>query len=321
MCITGNFSGSADFDPRPGSAILNSTGNNDVFIERLNSNGDIVWVKQMAGIQQSEASGISIDTDIAGNIVLAGQFKGTIDFNPGTAVYSLTAVGNRVNLFILKIDSSGNFIWAKQLEGKPEEATPYSLKVDFTGSIYVKNFFNGTIDFDPGLAVFNVSGLYVSGLLKLNAAGGFVWAKQIGGRSTGFNNFVNNSMCILNGNIYNTGSFSYSVDFDPGPEIYPLTAKGTKDIFILKLDTLGNFGWVVQMGGEGTEAGSNSIAVDALENVYTAGMFKGMVDFDPGQPTYNLTPAGTNEIFIHKMRMCEFPHVLVFLLQNAMHIY
>lgn len=306
LCITGNFSGSADFDPGPASVMLQSTGASDVFITIFKANGDLVWAKKTAGINQSEASGISIDADEGGNFILAGQFTGTVDFDPGAASNTLTSTTGAINLFILKINSTGNFIWARQLEGSPVEATPYSLIVDNSGSIYVKSFFNGMIDFDAGAGVNNISGAYISVLLKLNASGDFAWTRQIGGESTGLNNFVNNSMCILNGNIYNTGSFTSSVDFDPGPEIYPMTAVGTRDIFILKLDTLGNFGWVVQMGGAGSEAGSNSVAVDAIENVYTAGMFKGTVDFDPGQPVYNLTPVGSNEIFIHKMRMCEF---------------
>jgi len=82
---------------------------------------------------------------------------------------------------------------------------------------------------------------------KLDTAGNFKWAKRIGrfltdhGTSIISDNF---------GNIFTTGSFSGTTDFNPDSlGTFYLTASGTSDIFILKLDSLGNFVWVKQMGG------------------------------------------------------------------------
>jgi hypothetical protein len=83
------------------------------------------------------------------------------------------------------------------------------------------------------------------------------------------------------GNIYATGYFQGTVDFDPGPGEAYLASSGGKDIFILKLDADHNYQWAVSASGVGDEEGA-AIAVDGTRKVYVAGFFDGTVDFDPG---------------------------------------
>src|SRR4051812_42350353 len=54
--------------------------------------------------------------DFAGNIYSTGHFEGTVDFDPGSGVYNMTAIGT-YDLFVLKLDNNGNFIWARQMGG------------------------------------------------------------------------------------------------------------------------------------------------------------------------------------------------------------
>ena len=93
------------------------------------------------------------------------------------------------------------------------------------------------------------------------------------------------------GNVYTTGYFQGTVDFDPGAGTFNLTSAGLQDIFISKLDAAGNFVWAKQLGGTLNDVGY-SIALDTSGNVYTTGFFRDTVDFDPGAGTFNLTPAG-----------------------------
>ena len=108
------------------------------------------------------------------------------------------------------------------------------------------------------------------------------------------------------GNVFTTGYFDNIVDFDPGAGTFNLTSVGSTDIFISKLDAAGNFVWAKQMGGTMDDRGQ-SIALDASGNVYTTGYFNGTADFDPGAGTFNLTSAGSYDIFVHKMADCLAP--------------
>ena len=81
------------------------------------------------------------------------------------------------------------------------------------------------------------------------------------------------------GNVYVTGYFQDTVDFDPGPGVFNLKSNGSYDIFIQKLDADGNFIWAKQMRGDG--AFGTSIEIDTNGYMYCLGNFSGTVDFDP----------------------------------------
>src|SRR6185369_17249627 len=90
------------------------------------------------------------------------------------------------------------------------------------------------------------------------------------------------------GNIYTTGSFEGEADFDPGPKTLLLRPIGDDDIFILKLDTLGNLVWAKNMGGIYDSGYGLSMALDSSNDIYTTGFFDGQMDFDPGGGKFNL---------------------------------
>ncbi len=120
------------------------------------------------------------------------------------------------------------------------------------------------------------------------------WADGIGGLSTKKSQSIATD---LNGNVYMTGYFSGTVDFDPGPGKYNLTSKGGNDIFVAKYSPEGTLLWAKSMGYGGPDIGY-SIAVGSNGLVYIAGSFTSTVDFDPGPGTSNLTSAGGTDIFI-----------------------
>ncbi len=118
---TGHFDGTVDFDPGPGVVNLTSTGAADVFITKLNSAGNLVWVKSFGGVPANNDVGSSITTDASGNVYTTGYFYGTVDFDPGASTFTLTSVA--YDIFISKLDASGNFIWAKQMGGSDAESS------------------------------------------------------------------------------------------------------------------------------------------------------------------------------------------------------
>src|SRR5690348_8520371 len=104
---TGIFEGTADFDPGPGVYSLTSVGLQDIFICKTDAMGNFVWAKAIGGVNNDV--GYSISLDHFGNLYTTGYFSGTVDFNPNSGTFNLTAVGNK-DCFICKLDTSGNFI-------------------------------------------------------------------------------------------------------------------------------------------------------------------------------------------------------------------
>ena len=103
------------------------------------------------------------------------------------------------------------------------------------------------------------------------------------------------------GNVYTTGYFEGTVDFDPGPESFNLTSAGADDIFISKLSNNGDFLWAKAMGGTVWDQGLG-VSIDSSGNVYTTGLFRLTADFDPGPETFNLTSTEESiDIFVSKL--------------------
>ncbi len=294
--ITGYFELTADFDPGPGVYNLTSVGSMDIFVAKLDTAGNFEWAVSMgaSGIDK----GYSVSADAAGNVYATGYFVGTVDFDPSAGTYNLTAAD--YDGFISKLDPSGNLLWAKQINSN-SYLYSFSVDIDGAGNVYTTGSFAGTGDFDPGAGVFNLTS---SGnismdifILKLNAAGNFIWAKKMDGNGTDHGRSIH---CDAFGNVYTSGNFSGSVDFDPGAGSFLLTSAAAYDIFISKLDSAGNFIWAKKIGGNGNDFGW-SISSDAAGNVYTTGEFRGVVDFDPGLATHNMVSAGNADIFISKI--------------------
>ncbi len=227
---TNSISNPVDFDPGPGIYNLSPDGNADVFISKLNADGDFVMARQIGGVNLEQAYAITLDG--TGNIFVTGYFNGKCDFDPGSAVFNLSAQGDE-DIFITKLNIAGNFVWAKQIAG-PLSEFGNAITTDADGNIYLAGYFYGTPDFDPGPAVYNIatkgsSDVFVT---KLDGDGNFRWARSMGGNSADWaHSFFLDGL----GNIYTTGYFSAVVDFDIGPGTYFLTSVGNRDVFVHKM--------------------------------------------------------------------------------------
>jgi hypothetical protein len=285
---TGYFLRTADFDPGPGTYNL-TTPDMDIYVSKLDSSGNFVWAKSMGGANGDQGNSIAVDS--SGNVYTTGLFKETADFDPGPGTYNLTSAGTD-DIFVSKLDSSGDFVWAKSMGGVLQWDQGWGIALDSAGNVCTTGRFEGTVDFDPGPGTYNLSGggCFVS---KLDSSGDFVWAKSMGDWGRGI--AVDGS-----GNVYTTGPFLGTADFDPGAGTYNLISAGLGDIFVSKLDSSGDFVWAKSVGGTGNDWGQD-IGVDSAGNVYTTGEFEGTVDFDPGTGTHNLTSAGAWDIFVLKL--------------------
>ncbi|MBU1821874.1 MAG: SBBP repeat-containing protein, partial [Bacteroidetes bacterium] len=227
---TGYFQGTVDFDPGAAMANLTVAGSFDMFVSKLDGDGNFVWAKSMGG--SIVTHGRSIAVDASGNVYTTGSFHGTADFDPGAATAYLTSAGHG-DTFICKLDASGNFVWAKSMGGSVFDSG-FSITVDASGNVYTIGLFFGTVDFNPGLATADLTSagfndIFVS---KLDAFGNFIWAKRMGGSGYDYGESI---AVDASGHVYTTGYFEGTADFDPGTATANLTSVSVWDIFVSKL--------------------------------------------------------------------------------------
>src|SRR5207253_4820 len=152
--------------------------------------------------------------------------------------------------------------------------------------VYVTGGFAGTVDFDPGpgTTLLTSLGSLDAFVAKFSSTGALVWARQLGGTS-----FDQGTGIAVDGagNVFTTGLFQGTADFDPGAGTILLTSVGSLDVFVSKLASTGALVYARQLGGTSNDQGLG-IAVDGSGNVFTTGSFRGTADFDPGTGTSNL---------------------------------
>jgi len=292
---TGNFNGTTDLDPSPTVSNLVSFGNQDIFVLKLDMNGDFIWAQKMGG--SASESGESLKIDASGAVYVTGYFSGMTDFDPGVSTSNLISAGND-DIFLLKLNSNGSLAWVKQIGGTSFDSGK-SIALDITGNVYLTGSFIGSVDFNHGSAVkiftsLGSTDIFVS---KFDSEGNFIWAKQMGGNSDdeGFYLCVDGS-----GSTYVTGSFFTTCNLDPGVSNSNVTSNGQVDIFISKFDQSGNFVWGKAFGGIRVDVGK-AIATDGMGNVLVTGRFGGTVNFDPGTGVTNLISAGGSDVFVQKL--------------------
>lgn len=297
--LTGTYIGLTDFDPGPGTVNLDLYGAHDVFVQKLDTDGNLEWVKGFGGTSSEEGYDLVRDDD--GNIYVSGRFEGTVDFDPGVNTYNIDAIGS-ADIFTVKLDSLGEFEWAKTAGGTTYDFST-ALTVDGNSDVYTVGRFEGTVDFDPGVGEFNLTsnGTTDGFIQKLDSDGNFIWAIQIGGTNW---DIVNSIDIDESDNLYIIGSYSGVVDFDPSTNVEALTANGTGDVFILKLNASGEFIWVEGIGGTGSDNGM-SITVDDSRNICISGSFENTVDCDLGVSDVNIISNGYDDIFVCRYTSCE----------------
>jgi len=277
--VTGYFSGSATF----GTTTLTSSGYEDIFVAKLDINGNWLWAKQAGGTSSDIGYGIAVDA--YGNSYVTGYFKSS---SCSFGTITLTSSGYE-DIFVAKLDINGNWLWAKQAGGTSEDGGT-SIAVDANGNSYVTGSFKESANF--GTTTLTSSGSWDIFVAKIDHNGNWLWAKQAGGTDNdgGISIAVDD-----NGNSYVTGGFyGSSCSFSTITLIN--SSIEYSDIFVAKIDYNGNWLWAKQAGGTGYDAGYG-IAVDTNGNSYVTGEFDGSATFG----TTTFTSSGGSDIFVAKL--------------------
>ena len=286
--LTGSFSGSAAF----GSITLQSTGQTDAFVAKLDPKGNVLWAEDLGSTASTDDDfGRGVALDSAGNVYVTGVFTGTAKFGPTPPV----SVGGQ-DIFVAKLDTNGNILWAKGFGGQTSDQGQ-AITVDPSGNVYTTGNFSGIADF--GGTVLTSLGLTNVFVTKQDANGNLLWVKSFGNGTgnapdqgdSGFGIAVDNA-----GNVYATGIFSDTITFGSTT----LTSHGETDGFFAKLDPTGAPQWALQIGG--TDAANDhdeglGIVTDASGNSYATGDFKGTATIGSSV----LVSAGQNDAFVTRI--------------------
>lgn len=274
--ITGLFSNQVDFD----KFTLRSVGSGDMFTAKIDPSGKVIWAKQAGGSRLD--GGNEVVTDASGNALVITNTYGTVTV--GDVV--LNHQGKQ-DIFIVKYDSNGNFLWTKQIAGAGDEQGR-GIGVDKQGNVLITGEFTDTLSFGSK-KIESSSILKDIFLAKYDSSGNLLWAKSFGTTGEDYGRGIGADAA---GNIYFSGVFSGSVKF--GNKTLN-SVEGSKDIFLAKTDASGNILWVRQMGGSGPDEGCE-IEVDEQGNTYISGEFPNNATFE----STVLKSAGFRDVFTAK---------------------
>jgi hypothetical protein len=293
--VAGTFAGTADFDPGPGTAELTSFGGFDIFIQKLDTNGNFIWVKQFGGPSDDgmvtpdfpfngfpDPLGLTINVTDVGDLVMSATFTDSIDANPdeNNELWFRSEVEGLTACLAAKITSNGEMEWARRTSSA--NSNVYSSDVNTQGEIYLAGNFSfwTPVDFDPSplQEYFLESDAYDIFIQKLTSSGDLDWVIQFPNASNGDHVFIE---LDNNGDIVFSGTFHDTVDFDPGLSEFILIEQNAtgEATFVCKLSDNAEFIWsgAIQNQGGG---GYDRLVVDDLNNIYFSQVITQQTDVD-----------------------------------------
>ncbi len=274
-----NFAGTG----KGGPETLLSAGWHDAFVAKLDPTGKHVWSRGFGDIDGQRLNALTVDQN--GNVLIAGEFSGTIAFSGIEAgAGSLVGTGSW-DTFVAKLDPNGSLIWAKQFGGAPLGAqVAEAIAVDATGNVYVAGGFDHSIEFGaPGEAgttgFTNTNGDYSHDafLAKFDSNGAHVWSQHFG--AMGGSASATALAVSPQGKVAIAGWFTETLDFTPDDDASAgLSSGGGTGSYVAVFDGLGAQQWSRGFIGTGYLE-PTSVAIDSKESVLVAGGFAGALDF------------------------------------------
>ena len=277
IITTGIFSNPMDIDPGPSELLITPFVQSSTFIQSLNSGGGLDWAVVL------DVQNAALDVDSNDDLLLTGSFSGTVDFDPGENE-SLLTTENPNALFILKLSSSGEFLWVKMIDNV--NGSREDIKLSNENKIMISASFAGSIDVDPGeeeliLTTQQLSGTFI---VQLDDVGNLEWAQQIESPQLWYGSYKNQYHAYDNsGNLYFGTTFFQYIDLttDIVADSIPANNLSYENI-IIKYAPNGEILWTKIFGSNTEYEYVRSIDVDSEGSVYCVGRFNLYIDFDEG---------------------------------------
>lgn len=292
----GWFEGATSFNPSHTGDSATCVQPNP-FLVQYDSLGNLNWYKHWESNDMAYL--ISVDTDPNGNIYGLGQFTNSIDLDPGATVNSTPI--DEGGIFIVKLAPSGNLLWAKAIHAPNADGgsmLPRQISVSPSGEVYLSGEFNGSFDWDPSAVTqthLTTTGNRAFFILHLSTTGDYIWFSQMDFADELTNQIA--GLCVAgNGQVYATGRFTNTVDFDPSASVSNVT-ESNGAAFLLSLLSDGSLNWVHTIPeGYGYDCESIGDSVIFAGNFNTSA--SGSFDFDFGTGIQDIASDGIDAYFL-----------------------
>ena len=292
--ITGIFTGTVNFNPF-GAAynlVSYSVYSIDAFWAKYDSNGNLLNAYSFGGAGYDQGNDIKVAP--SGEIYIIGSFEQTVDFDPSGSVNNKTSNGAS-DIFITKFSTSYTLDYVIAMgSNNTTYFTDNGTAIDVNptdGSVIASGFFEGTMNMNPNGITVNRSSWSGSrdGFIgKYNSSGVLVWGYAIG--SGGFD-VISDCTLDTNGDVYITGEFKYTTNFNPGGTPNYLSATGSNsDIFISKYSATGFNTLAFRLGTVQGEAGTSLTTNNNV--LFLGGYYMGSL-FDANPAGGNILPSSS----------------------------
>ena len=261
-------------------------GDEDSYVAKFDNSGNIIWARSFGGPDLDEIQAIDVDQN--GNVYIAGYYESpTLNFDAFTLINS-----GHYDVFISKLDNSGNVLWAKSFGGTDYEID-FSVKCDLTGSIYITGYYLSSQLIIESF-VFNNQGSNDIFLIKYDTDGNLIWARSFGGQSGETSNDM--SFDSYN-NLYLTGRFwGDTMQFD-AESIFNTT--GYPKMFVTKFNPSGVAQWAKTCDNCTGYHWVSKICTDHNDNIYLGGTLSNNCNITIDN--YSLINQGNDDIFLVKL--------------------
>ncbi len=252
LILSGSYNGLADLNPDPNiDSILFSVLNFDCFIEKIDTAGQLIWLKTYINNNGNYTPTLGsnslifiydIEIDNNNNIILVGNVNDTIDFDFSTN--TALSVDINKNAFIHKISSNGHHIWSERFGGDEYNEWWASVAIDSLNNIYsFGQFYHhisdaSPIDFDPGpgFAYLPVPYEWDAYILKLSENGDYIWAKKMSSDI----NIETYDIHLHHNYLYLSGIHMKNTDLNPDEEVNFYGDPGENNGYIVRLKACDN---------------------------------------------------------------------------------
>jgi gliding motility-associated-like protein len=292
LVAVGQFHSNINVD----GANIELKGTTDSYVVKYDAAGNVIW-KFSLGILKGDNSIVSAVIDKNNNITIAGYINGTVNFDPLGPAFNVSGSNS---VFIAQYSPAGILLWSNVIIATVPNINKLTLAVDAQNNIFIDGVFSSSINFSSG-APLTAKGTQDVFLAKYNSNGVIQFNRSISGAGAA----VNNSDMVVgpDNNLYLSGYFSGTVDFDISTAVANVKDHGTQDIFLAKYDTNGNYKWAFGMGNSCYNDLARAVAVDTNNDILLSGTFCSNVNFDASACTSAPNGAqGLRDMFVAKYK-------------------